>query len=98
MPRRPLAHADPGAARCPASDWHPGHGRHRRKIATRAQGFGLSIGYHNRNPPGSAHPYFDSLTAMAEWCDVLLCVAPGGASTRHLVNARCCGRWARDTC
>ena len=24
---------------------------------------------------------------MAEWCDVLLCVAPGGASTRHLVNA-----------
>ncbi|AUT48139.1 2-hydroxyacid dehydrogenase [Achromobacter sp. AONIH1] len=58
------------------------------KIATRAQGFGLRIGYHNRNPkPGSAHPYFDSLTAMAEWCDVLLCVAPGGASTRHLVNA-----------
>ena len=57
------------------------------KIATRAQGFGLRIGYHNRNPkPGSAHPYFDSLTAMAEWCDVLLCVAPGG-STRHLVNA-----------
>ena len=43
------------------------------KIATRAQGFGLRIGYHNRNPkPGSAHPYFDSLTAMAEWCDVLL--------------------------
>jgi lactate dehydrogenase-like 2-hydroxyacid dehydrogenase len=59
-----------------------------QKIARRAAAFDMPIGYHNRSPrEGVAHRYFDSLKALAAWCDVLVCAAPGGAATRHLVNA-----------
>ncbi|MCO5121126.1 MAG: 2-hydroxyacid dehydrogenase [Burkholderiaceae bacterium] len=58
------------------------------KLADRAAVFRMPIGYHNRRPkPGSPHEYFDSLAALADWCDVLVCAAPGGAATHHLVNA-----------
>jgi len=58
------------------------------KLADRAAAFRMPIGYHNRNPrPGSRHEYFESLAELARWCDVLVCAAPGGATTRHLVNA-----------
>ena len=58
------------------------------KIATRARAFRMDIGYHNRNAkPGSPHRYFENVLALAEWCDVLVCAAPGGASTHHLVDA-----------
>ena len=59
-----------------------------QKIARRAQAFDIEIGYHNRSPKaGVPHRYFDSLLEMARWCDFLVCAAPGGAATRHLVNA-----------
>jgi lactate dehydrogenase-like 2-hydroxyacid dehydrogenase len=59
-----------------------------QKIARRAAAFDMPIGYHNRNPKeGSTHRYFESAKALAEWCDVLVCAAPGGAATKHLVNA-----------
>ena len=58
------------------------------KIAKRAGGFDMTIGYHNRKPKdGSPHRYFDSLKALAEWSDMLICAAPGGAATKHIVNA-----------
>jgi len=59
------------------------------KIARRAaRGFDMEIGYHNRRPvTGSAYRYFDSLIELATWADFLICAAPGGAATRHLVNA-----------
>lgn len=58
------------------------------KLANRAAAFRMPIGYHNRKPKeGSAHEYFSSVAALASWCDVLVCAAPGGASTHHLVNA-----------
>ncbi|OZI39743.1 hydroxyacid dehydrogenase [Bordetella genomosp. 5] len=58
------------------------------KIATRARAFRMDIGYHNRNAkPGSPYRYFENVLALAEWCDVLVCAAPGGASTHHLVDA-----------
>lgn len=58
------------------------------KLATRASAFRMPIGYHNRNPKaGSPYQYFDSLLALAEWSDVLVCAAPGGASTHHAINA-----------
>lgn len=58
------------------------------KIARRAQGFDMAVGYHNRSPKaGAAHRYFDSLLALAQWADVLVVATPGGAGTRHLVNA-----------
>ena len=59
-----------------------------QKIARRAAGFDMTIGYHNRQPKeGVPHRYFDSLKALAEWSDFLVCAAPGGAATRHIVNA-----------
>ncbi|RZL93923.1 MAG: 2-hydroxyacid dehydrogenase [Variovorax sp.] len=59
-----------------------------QKIAKRAAGFDMEIGYHNRKPrEGAAHRYFDSLKALAAWADVLVIATPGGAGTRHLVDA-----------
>ncbi|MFT4268705.1 MAG: NAD(P)-dependent oxidoreductase [Xenophilus sp.] len=59
-----------------------------RKIARRAAGFDMPVGYHNRRPVQDApQRYFDSLAALARWCDVLVCAVPGGAATRHLVDA-----------
>jgi len=59
-----------------------------RKIARRAEGFDLEIGYHNRKArPDSAYRYFESLREMAAWCDYLVAVTPGGESTHHLVDA-----------
>src|SRR5450830_1838452 len=53
-----------------------------RKIARRAEGFDIEVGYHNRSPrEGVSYRYFDQLQALAEWADFL------GAATRHLVNA-----------
>jgi len=59
-----------------------------RKIAQRGAAFGLAVGYHNRSARAdSPHRYFDSLPALAQWCDFLVVAAPGGATTRHLVDA-----------
>ena len=59
-----------------------------QKIAQRAQGFDMEVGYHNRAPKaGVPHRYFDSLQALAAWCEVLVIATPGGPGTRHLVNA-----------
>ena len=59
------------------------------KIAHRAaRGFDMEIGYHNRTAvTGSPYRYCDRLIALATWADFLICAAPGGAGTRHLVNA-----------
>jgi len=59
------------------------------KIARRgARGFDMEVGYHNRKAvAGSPYRYFESLVELANWADFLVCAAPGGAATRHLVNA-----------
>ena len=59
------------------------------RIAHRAaRGFDMEVGYHNRSAvAGSAYRYFDSLIELATWSNFLICAAPGGAATRHLVNA-----------
>jgi len=59
-----------------------------QKIAKRAFGFDMAVGYHNRKPrEGAHHRYFGNLTELAAWCDVLVCATPGGPATRHVVNA-----------
>ncbi len=59
-----------------------------RKIARRAAGFDMAVGYHTRTARSDATPtYFGSLLALAEWSDVLVVAIPGGPETRHLVNA-----------
>jgi lactate dehydrogenase-like 2-hydroxyacid dehydrogenase len=59
-----------------------------RKIADRgANGFGMEVAYHNRQPRNDApYRYVGSLVDLASWADFLVCAAPGGAATRHLVN------------
>ncbi|EPD34609.1 2-hydroxyacid dehydrogenase [Delftia tsuruhatensis] len=59
------------------------------KIAQRALGFEMEIGYHNRSPrSGLPHRYFGDLLSLAQWADVLVVATPGGPGTRHLVNAQ----------
>jgi lactate dehydrogenase-like 2-hydroxyacid dehydrogenase len=61
-----------------------------RKIAARAVAFGMVIGYHNRRPREDAGDaaYFDSAAALAAWADDLVVATPGGAATRHVVDAQ----------
>ena len=59
------------------------------RIAQRAaKGFDMEVGYHNRKAvSGSPYRHFANLVELADWAQFLICSAPGGASTRHLVNA-----------
>jgi lactate dehydrogenase-like 2-hydroxyacid dehydrogenase len=59
------------------------------RIAHRAaHGFDMEVGYHNRAAvAASAYRHFDSLIELARWADFLVAAAPGGAGTRHLINA-----------
>src|SRR5262249_59314762 len=53
-----------------------------------ARGLDMDVGYHNRKAvAGSPYRYFDNLVKLAHWAKFLVCAAPGGAGTRHLVNA-----------
>ena len=66
-----------------------GLGKIGSQIAQRAaHGFDMEIGYHNRTVvAGVPYRYFTSLFELATWADFLVAAAPGGAGTRHLVNA-----------
>ena len=66
-----------------------GLGKIGSRIAHRAaRGFDMEVGYHNRAPVAdSPYRYFDSPLALATWADFLIVCTPGGAGTRHLVNA-----------
>jgi lactate dehydrogenase-like 2-hydroxyacid dehydrogenase len=48
----------------------------------------MPIGYCTRTErPDVEHRWFDTPVALAAWCDFLVVATPGGAATRHLVNA-----------
>ncbi len=54
-----------------------------KKIAQRALGFEIEVGYHNRSARTDVpYRYF-----VAGWADFLVVATPGGAGTKHLVNA-----------
>lgn len=60
-----------------------------RKVAHRAQGFHMEIGYHNRSRREDCeYQYFKDLHSLARWCDFLVIAAPGGKETYHIVNAQ----------
>jgi len=64
-----------------------GFGRIGGTIARRLSGFDVEVGYFSRTPKAeSPHRRFASLSAMAEWCDVLIVILPGGEATRGIVN------------
>jgi lactate dehydrogenase-like 2-hydroxyacid dehydrogenase len=59
-----------------------------KKIAQRALGFEVQVGYHNRSARTDVpYRYFADVTALAEWADFLVVATPGGAGTQHMVNA-----------
>lgn len=59
-----------------------------KAIARRLEGFGVAIHYHSRHQqPGVDYPYHASPRALAEACDLLIAILPGGAATRHIVDA-----------
>ena len=67
-----------------------GMGRIGQAIAQRAHfGFGMQIKFYNRSPkevPFPAEQVAD-LTELAALVDILVIAVPGGAETRHLINA-----------
>lgn len=64
-----------------------GLGRIGESIARRAQSFGVTVVYHNRREKDVPYRYCPNLLEMAQDIDILMVVAPGGAETRHLVDA-----------
>jgi lactate dehydrogenase-like 2-hydroxyacid dehydrogenase len=65
-----------------------GLGRIGKAIAKRLSGFDVSIAYHGRTQQDDvAHAYHPTVTGLAEASDVLIVITPGGASTRHLIDA-----------
>lgn len=65
-----------------------GLGRIGMELAKRAGAAEMALGYHNRAArDGVDLRYFPTPVELAEWADVLAVACPGGAATRHLVNA-----------
>jgi lactate dehydrogenase-like 2-hydroxyacid dehydrogenase len=64
-----------------------GLGRIGAAIARRAEVFGMTIRYHNRNRKNVPYPYDADPVALAKHSDVLMIVAPGGRETDRIVNA-----------
>lgn len=75
-----------------------GYGRIARAVADRAAAFGMTIVYHSRSraedmPAGAYHASLESLLRVA---DVVSLHAPGGAATRHMIDAAALGAMKRD--
>ncbi len=66
-----------------------GMGRIGQAIAQRALAFGMAVAYTARTAKAElAFAYLPSAEALAEVSDFLVLITPGGATTRHLIDAR----------
>jgi hydroxypyruvate reductase len=68
-----------------------GMGRIGQAIARRCHfGFGMEVLFFNRSPKSMEFPaqQVDSLTDLAARVDILVIATPGGAETRHLIDAK----------
>jgi lactate dehydrogenase-like 2-hydroxyacid dehydrogenase len=74
-----------------------GMGRIGQAIARRLEAMQVPVVYHSRRPaPGVAYYYYAKLLDMARDADVLLVITPGGADTKHLINAEVLKALGRD--
>ncbi|MDZ7856514.1 MAG: 2-hydroxyacid dehydrogenase [Sphaerotilus sp.] len=65
-----------------------GMGRIGQAIARRALAFDMTVAYHTRTARTDVpYPHVASAVELAAQSDVLCVITPGGAATRHLVNA-----------
>lgn len=59
-----------------------------KAIARRLEGFGVEIAYHGRTrQDGVTYAWHPSPVALAQACDTLIAILPGGDATRHIVDA-----------
>ena len=66
-----------------------GLGRIGKAIAQRAQAFNMAIAYTARSEkPGTGYTYYPTPAALAAQVDFLVVITPGGAGTRHLIDAK----------
>jgi len=66
-----------------------GLGRIGKVIARRLDASAVTVVYHGRHAqPDVPYRYYADLVAMARDVDVLLVITPGGAGTKHLINAQ----------
>jgi lactate dehydrogenase-like 2-hydroxyacid dehydrogenase len=68
-----------------------GFGRIAQATGRRAEAFGMRVLHHSRRPSG-APGHVASIEALAAKADILSLHVPGGAETRHLVDARLIAR------
>ena len=60
-----------------------------KAVARRLDAFAVEIAWHGRSDqPDVAWPRYASVEALAQACDVLIVIVPGGAATRQLIDAR----------
>lgn len=65
-----------------------GLGRIGQAIAGRAQAFGMSIAYTARSAKADLpYAFYPTAAALAAEVDFLVVITPGGAGTRHMINA-----------
>ena len=64
-----------------------GLGRIGKAIARRLDAMQVPVVYHSRRPADVPYRHYPNLVDMARDVDVLLVITPGGAATKHLVNA-----------
>jgi lactate dehydrogenase-like 2-hydroxyacid dehydrogenase len=64
-----------------------GLGRIGKEIAARLNPFGVTISYHGRSNQNNNLHFEPNLIELAYKCDVLVVIAPGSASTHHIINA-----------
>lgn len=66
-----------------------GLGRIGKAIARRLDAMRVPVVYHaRRKVADAAYPYYADLLDMARAVDVLMVITPGGAATRHLIDAK----------
>ncbi len=64
-----------------------GYGRIGRAVARRATGFDMNVLHHSRTPSGEPG-YIADLDELCARSDIISLHTPGGAATRHLIDAR----------
>ncbi len=65
-----------------------GLGRIGKAIAQRLEAHGMRVAYHGRARQEVSWEYFESLIELAKTADFLIVACPGGAGTKHLINAQ----------
>jgi lactate dehydrogenase-like 2-hydroxyacid dehydrogenase len=74
-----------------------GMGRIGQAIARRLDAMRVPVVYHSRRPaPDIPYQHYPNLLDMARQVEVLLVITPGGALTRHLINAEVLAALGRE--